>query len=166
MLPPGWRCRAVVEVALVQRHVRALRLDEGEDTSEICAVCGIADEGHFQARVCGNGPTERCLRRQAPRSPKRDDQKRDEQRGDNGMRSAGGLSLPTHGDPPGQKTGGLRISWPASVLTRSDAKEMPAARGTSYSSDKFEQVRVSAGAAAREGWHFGGWGCCDHPPPS
>src|SRR3989442_4986006 len=91
MLPPGWRCRAVVEVALVQRHVRALRLDEGEDTSEICAVCGIADEGHFQARVCGNGPTERCLRRQAPRSPKRDDQKRDEQRGDNGVRSAGGL---------------------------------------------------------------------------
>src|SRR2546422_7579414 len=47
----------------------------------------------------------------------------------------------SHGDPPGQKTGGLRISWPASVLTRTDAKEMPAARGASYASDKFEQVR-------------------------
>src|SRR3989442_10282012 len=136
MLPPGWRCRAVVEVALVQRHVRALRLDEGEDTSEICAVCGIADEGHFQARVCGNGPTERCLRRQAPRSPKRDDQKRDEQRGDNGVRSAGGLSLPTHGDPPGQKTGGFRISWAAFRLARTASEEMPAGPGASYSSDK------------------------------
>src|SRR3989442_1016003 len=73
------------------RSVLTLIKSEGEDTSEICAVCGIADEGHFQAQVCGNGPTERCLRRQAPRSPKRDDQKRDEQRGDNGVRSAGGL---------------------------------------------------------------------------
>src|SRR3989442_12818628 len=132
MLPPGWRCRAVVEVALVQRHVRALRLDEGEDTSEICAVCGIADEGHFQARVCGNGPTERCLRRQAPRSPKRDDQ----QRGDNGVHSAGGLSPPTHGDPPGQKTGRLRKTWPASALTRSPAKERAAGRGAPYASAK------------------------------
>src|SRR3989475_11554168 len=129
MLPPGWRCRAVVEVALVQRHVRALRLDEGEDTSEICAVSGIEDEGHFEARVCGNGPTERCLRRQAPRSPKRDDQKRDEQRGDNGVRSAGGLSLPPHGDPPGQKTRSARISQPASLLTRAHAKEIAAATG-------------------------------------
>src|SRR3989442_1016007 len=148
------------------RSVLALRLDEGEDTSEICAVCGIADEGHFQARVCGNGPTERCLRRQAPRSPKRDDQKRDEQRGDNGVRSAGGLSLPTHGDPPGQKTGGLRISWPASVLTRTAAKEMPAARGAAYASGKFEQVRFRAVAAAREGCHFSGRRRRAHPPPS
>src|SRR2546425_10930806 len=123
MLPPGWRCRAVVEVALVQRHVRALRLDEGEDTSEICAVCGIADEGHFQARVCGNGPTERCLRRQAPRSPKRDDQKRDEQRGDNGVRSAGGLSPPTHGDPPGQKAGGRTKYSPPSLFTRDTSQK-------------------------------------------
>src|SRR2546428_1521061 len=148
MLPPGWRCRAVVEVALVQRHVRALRLDEGEDTSEICAVCGIADEGHFQARVCGNGPTERCLRRQAPRSPKRDDQKRDEQRGDNGVHSAGGLSLPTHGDPPGQKTGGLRKSSPPSLLTPTPAQEMPAARGAAYSFRKFLQIRILALATA------------------
>src|SRR2546428_14110481 len=129
MLPPGWRCRAVVEVALVQRHVRALRLDEGEDTSEICAVCGIADEGHFQARVCGNGPTERCLRRQAPRSPKRDDQKRDEQRGDNGVRSAGGLSLPSPRGPPGPRTRRPRISWPASLLAPAPAKKVPAAQG-------------------------------------
>src|SRR2546425_8621783 len=141
MLPPGWRCRAVVEVALVQRHVRALRLDEGEDTSEICAVCGIADEGHFQARVCGNGPTERYLRRQAPRSPKRDDQKRDEQRGDNGVRSAGGLSLPTHGDPPGQKTGGLRKSWPASGLARTPGEEMPENRGGAQANGKVEPER-------------------------
>src|SRR2546422_1443206 len=82
------------------------------------------------------------------------------------MRSAGGLSLPTHGDPPGQKTGGLRISWPASVLTRTDAKEMPAARGTSYASDKFEQVRFRAVAAAREGCHLGDRRCRDHPPSS
>src|SRR2546428_2505842 len=162
MLPPGWRCRAVVEVALVQRHVRALRLDEGEDTSEICAVCGIADEGHFQARVCGNGPTERCLRRQAPRSPKRDDQKRDKQRGDNGVHSAGGLSLPTHGDPPGQKTGGLRISWPASVLTRSAVKERAAGRGAVYGSGKVWEGSVCGVRAARGGWRLGGRRRRDH----
>src|SRR2546425_3414032 len=140
MLPPGWRCRAVVEVALVQRHVRALRLDEGEDTSEICAVCGIADEGHFQARVCGNGPTERCLRRQAPRSPKRDDQKRDKQRGDNGVHSAGGLSLPTHGDPPGQKTGGLRISSPCFLFDPTAGKKKAEGRGAAITFRKVWSV--------------------------
>src|SRR2546425_13134083 len=134
MLPPGWRCRAVGEVALVQRHVRALRLDEGEDTSEICGVCGIADEGHFHARVCGNGPTERCLRRQAPRSPKRDDQKRDEQRGDNGVRSAGGLSLPTHGDPPGQKTRGPPTIPPSSPLTPTPPGRKATATGAAHCS--------------------------------
>src|SRR2546422_9594504 len=75
------------------------------------------------------------------------------------------LSLPTHGDPPGQKTGGLRISWPASVLTRTTAKEMPAARGTAYASDKFEQVRFRAVPAARGGCHLGDRGRRDHPPP-